>query len=298
MDDPKQIGPTGLHPPSSVEKPMRIGGWIAIILCLLLVLGPLLVMGFPREVARWMQAAADESVLDGDLESAENNIDKAINWGPENPILYLRRSEIRLQRNDLSGSLEDCERALALDGSGFGDGLMQRLLVYQRMGQHELALADADRMVEESANAGQRAVALNIRAYGRALANREPQKGLDDIQAAFEALATEDNAAFLDTRGYLLYLIGDFEQALVDVELAVQMAEDDRSSVAMQRQTLLEQGFDERLIDRQQKQMRESLAVLYQHRGLVYEALGRMEEANADFELAKEYGYNPEKGIW
>ncbi len=277
---------------------MRIGGWIAIILCLLLVLGPLLVMGFPREVARWMQAAADESVLDGDLESAENNIDKAINWGPENPILYLRRSEIRLQRNDLSGSLEDCERALALDGSGFGDGLMQRLLVYQRMGQHELALADADRMVEESANAGQRAVALNIRAYGRALANREPQKGLDDIQAAFEALATEDNAAFLDTRGYLLYLIGDFEQALVDVELAVQMAEDDRSSVAMQRQTLLEQGFDERLIDRQQKQMRESLAVLYQHRGLVYEALGRMEEANADFELAKEYGYNPEKGIW
>ena len=67
---------------------MRIGGWIAIILCLLLVLGPLLVMGFPREVARWMQAAADESVLDGDLESAENNIDKAINWGPENPILY------------------------------------------------------------------------------------------------------------------------------------------------------------------------------------------------------------------
>ncbi len=277
---------------------MRIGGWIAIILCLLLVLGPLLVMGFPREVARWMQAAADESVLDGDLESAENNIDKAINWGPENPILYLRRSEIRLQRNDLSGSLEDCERALALDGSGFGDGLMQRLLVYQRMGQHELALADADRMVEESANAGQRAVALNIRAYGRALANCEPQKGLDDIQAAFEALATEDNAAFLDTRGYLLYLIGDFEQALVDVELAVQMAEDDRSSVAMQRQTLLEQGFDERLIDRQQKQMRESLAVLYQHRGLVYEALGRMEEANADFELAKEYGYNPEKGIW
>lgn len=277
---------------------MRFGGWIAIILCLLLVLGPLLVMGFPHEVARWLQAAAKESVLNEDLESASNYLDQAIQWAPDHSSLYLQRSGIRLQQNDVSGSLEDCERTLQLNGAGFVDGLMQRLLVYQRMGQHELALADADRMVEESTNALERAVALNTRAYGRALAKLEPQKGLDDIQAAFEALGTEDNPAFLDTRGYLFYQTGNFEQALVDMELALQMSEDDRSNAAMQRETWLEQGGDERLLVRQERQVDESLAVLYQHRALVYEALGRTEEANADFKLAEEYGYNPELGIW
>lgn len=167
MDDSTNSHQTGLNLPSAPNKSIQLGGWIAIACCLLLVLGPLLVMGFPREVARWYQAAASEADLDGDLESVSENLDAAIRWAPEDAVLYLQRANIRLRRGDPEGSLEDCERALEIKGDGFVEGLLQRLLTYQRMGDHERAIADAGQIVAESSNALQRADALNTLAYGR-----------------------------------------------------------------------------------------------------------------------------------
>ena len=46
------------------------------------------------------------------------------------------------------------------------------------------------------------------------------------------------------------------------------------------------------------KQMRESLGVMYHHRGEVYEALKRADDAAKDKARGVEYGYNPEQGVF
>ena len=299
MEDGRQSpiknGDFPLKPPAR----RRFGSGIAIAVCLLIALGPVVFLGLPPEIARWYVAAAMEHDLLDQLEAAEADLDKAIEWLPEDGDLYVRRAEIRLQQKDFSGAMDDCQVALQSNGQDFRPALLRRMLVHQRQRHHEKAIADSDLLVEASKAASERAESLNARAYARALGNVQITEGLEDIQAAFDALGTEDNAAFLDTRGYLYYLNGDFDEALRDMERAVQMAEDERSSFVMGREELQKQSLvDERVLDRQARLFNENLAVLYQHRGLVYEALDRPEEAEADFERADKYGYSPEDGVW
>ena len=299
MEDGRQSpiknGDFPLKPPAR----RRFGSGIAITVCLLIALGPVVFLGLRPEIARWYVAAAMEHDLLDELEAAEADLDKAIEWLPEDGDLYVRRADIRLQQKDFPGAMDDCQVALQSNGQDFRPALLRRMLVHQRQRHHEKAIAESDLLVERSKSASERAESLNARAYARALGNVQITEGLEDIQAAFEALGTEDNAAFLDTRGYLYYLNGDFDEALRDMERAVQMAEDERSSFVMRRPELQKQSrVDERLLDRQARRINENLAVLYQHRGLVYEALDRPEEAEADFERADKYGYSPEDGVW
>ncbi len=296
--------------PGEAPRPPRrsgqVGRWIAVSGAVLLVLGPLVIMGLPPEIARWYRAAAEEASLDEDYESAIRKLDEALRWDPDDPLLLIARARMKLQLKDLSGSLEDTQRGIELQGDDFASGLMQRMLVQQRLGNHEAAIADATAIVDlmeelaslsEAANPAY-ADALNARAYARALGEIDIDQALEDIEKAFELLGTEDNAAYLDTRGYLYYLADDIENALTDMERSVQLAEDDRSAIVMRRDERIRNGVDERWVDRFEQSAEENLAVLYQHRGLVYEMLGREEEAAEDFRRAEEFGYSPEDGVW
>jgi tetratricopeptide (TPR) repeat protein len=296
--------------PAEHPRPRRpsgqVGRWIAVACAVLLVLGPLAIMALPPEIARWYRAAAEEAALDEDYEGAIGKLDEALRWNPDDPMALIARARFKLQLRDLSGSLADTQRALDLGGDDFLAGRAQRMLVYQRMGEHEKAIADASAIVDlmaklaeisESANLAY-ADALNARAYARALGEIDIEKGLEDIQQAFELLGTEDNAAFLDTRGYLYYLAGQMDNALRDMERSVQLAEDDRSAIVMRRVDRIRSGVDERQVDESERLAEQNLAVLYQHRGLVYEKLGRSNEATEDFRRAQEYGYSPEDGVW
>ena len=204
-------------------------------------MGPLLVIGVPAEVSRWYQAAANEADLGGDFALAVQRQGQALRWGPHDPKLLVRRAELRLKLRDLSGSLDDCNRAL--EAAADGDvvvALVQRMLTYQRLGRHADALADTDRIVEIVSQAPDQevevddgssvnyAIALNYRAYARALANQDLAAGLADIEQAFQLLGSENEWAFLDTRGYLRYLQGDAAAGLPDLDRAVQMAEVER----------------------------------------------------------------------
>ena len=46
------------------------------------------------------------------------------------------------------------------------------------------------------------------------------------------------------------------------------------------------------------KEARESMAVIYHHRGLVFEKLGNQRQADEDFERAEKFGYDPENGVF
>ena len=55
---------------------------------------------------------------------------------------------------------------------------------------------------------------------------------------------------------------------------------------------------DPQYVEQRTRQLREDLAVMYQHRGLILEKRGQQAEADADFVKAKEFGYSPENGVW
>ena len=96
----------------------------------------------------------------------------------------------------------------------------------------------------------------------------------------------------LDTRGYLRYLAGeDLHGARDDLERAIDLAEASvRIDLPGQQATTSAHELESSEAN--------DLAVLYHHRGLIYEKLGRSDEAAVDLELARKLGYDPKQGVW
>jgi tetratricopeptide (TPR) repeat protein len=113
---------------------------------------------------------------------------------------------------------------------------------------------------------------------------KELEAGLDDIQRAMRMVRSNAaaNAAFIDTRGYLYHLLGEQQKALDDLDKAISLTTAERSHL--------------RLPEMQEK-LNEDLAVMHHHRSLVHQALGNIEEAESDRELANELGYDPDAGV-
>jgi tetratricopeptide (TPR) repeat protein len=161
---------------------------------------------------------------------------------------YHRRSWVHCRQKDYATAIEDASAAIQLFGR-----------------DHE--------------------VLLNQRAYIRALANAEAkdkeelQAGLADVNRALEM--APKHAAFVDTRGYLLHLLGDQHKALREMDRAIELTFE----------------VQQRSYHRDPQRFREDLAVMHFHRGLVYEALGHHDQASEDFQRAEKLGYNPDAGI-
>ena len=294
------------HGTASDPRPSR-GRWWVVAVAVALVAVPLLWAEVPAEIARWYLAAAAEAELDEAYGLALEKMDHAIGWNDRDPLLYAYRSALRMTMKDLDGAVEDCNTALDIAPTRSANfALYQRALAYQRLGTHDLALKDIDQLVEMARQGTQPQVlsgdqvfaldypaSLNLRAYARALAQQDVELGLKDIDEAFRRSGDDDNAAYLDTRGYLRYLAGDLSGALEDAERAVQMR--DQVMVALEGQ---EPVGDQRVWSRQRRQLTEELAVLLQHRGLIHEALQHPEQAAEDLRRAEQYGYSPADGIW
>ena len=153
---------------------------------------------------------------------------------------------------------------------------------------------------------------LNNLAYIRALAvldgvldPKELDAAWNDIEKAFEILDLEQPdavpydglEALLDTRGYIAYLKGDLESACMDMEAAVAEAEKAYQRMIQQAERGLDVGIAQEEIELRKNQAEQYLAVIYHHRGEVYEALGHEDKAAQDFKHADELGYDPERGL-
>ncbi len=71
------------------------------------------------------------------------SFDRAIVLMPESPMLYVRRAQVRLQKDDTPGAIADVDKALELDPGNAGM-LLLRSRMYQQAGDNERALADLD----------------------------------------------------------------------------------------------------------------------------------------------------------
>ena len=131
-------------------------------------------------------------------------------------------------------------------------------------------------------------------------------QALDEINQALDYLEKSGAAAldptmkatYLDTRGVIHYRMGNYEQALLDMEAAVSDTQVHYASQVRQLDWERQLSHDQKTFDQQVELMRHNLAVMHYHRGQVYEAIGRHDAAERDFEAAKQYGYSEELGVW
>lgn len=294
-----------------------------------------LLINFTGDLASWHLAAAQEHNLqrdrddkNGELKLAIQAIDSAIEEDPKNLLYLQQRSLWRRDAGDYDGALADLraiEELLPVGDEGFQariSVLQLRGLIYQRQGKHVEAVAEQTQMIErldrhyeggKTLDAYQEAMslALNNRAYFRAIANfgrADLAEALQDINLSLKlaghedgggrAVRADDEAVKRDTRGYLHYLLGDYDGALEDIERAILVAE---NTFAIERVYVMNESrtvVDRRPIDLHMRGSEENLAVLYHHRGLIYEKIGRRYDAQVEFDRARRLGYNPARGVF
>jgi tetratricopeptide (TPR) repeat protein len=282
-------------PPKARPAAAGAAAWIVRGLLVLAGLGLMLGMAFkgigPAQIAEWYSQRAADRYQSDDLPGALADADRAIGWLPDAPELYQQRALYRQKSHDLAGSLEDYNRLIEINPNS-ASAYSGRSTVYQRLQRHREAIDDVTRAIQLRPKSDHQL--LNHRAYTRAIANMELDEALDDIQRAIDLIQYEE-PAYLDTRGYVYYLLDRHEEALADMDRAVQLA-------SLQRKKMLQAAAAQRIGKRRRAWMERSFneneAVMIYHRGLVHEKLGHTAEAEADLARGRELGYNPAEGVY
>jgi len=252
----------------------------------------------PPLLADWFKKRAAERFYGhDDADGAISDLNRAVALAPQDVEAYLLRGEIRIyagaDEQGFSDALADFEEALKIEPNNV-PAIRYRSVALQQLGRHQEAIAEASRVVKFSDSGPDRHSALNFRAYTRARAKMELDEALDDVNKAID-LAGAPNAAYLDTRGFILHLLGKNDEALIDMKLAVKMAERQRR---LEQRAMADLPFQDGRRSFLQRQYDQEMAVLYYHRGLVHQALGNKQDANKDKRQGVRLGYDPERGVW
>lgn len=175
----------------------------------------------------------------------------------DSPQAVLRRVRDNLRRKNFPQALRECEK-LAKTHPEAGH-LMQATILGQ-MKDYPGSIAAYTKVLAIHPD---HPVALNDRAYNRALARIDLEEAFQDVEAAIRT--SGDIPAYLDTRGYLHYLLGRPNEALKDINGALRVPNE----------------FD----------AKSALGEVYFHRGLIYQVLGDHTKAKQDFDLAKRLNF-------
>ena len=134
---------------------------------------------------------------------------------------------------------------------------------------------------------------LNGHAYMCALTGMDLQSGSQDIDEAL--LLVGQSPELLDTRAYVRFKLGQSDAALEDMRMAIRIEEGRQYSVQYDEQ-------EQRLLHRR------NLAVMYHHRGEIYEKFADDEKnkdradfkqkAEIDFHRADQLGFDPKNGVF
>jgi len=320
-----QDQPARPRPSLRARRLVILGILLGVVLPI--VFGPRLLAMARDLLAQWLATRAQQRLMEGDREGALADFNRAIDWNPNAWALYLQRANLRRELSDLPGSLDDLNSAIDRNPRAWAAFLLRaevrqkmdkldeslvdyteaigmldrkhelvrwqaqirgrsemlaeahagRSWAYVRLGRARDAINDATQAVQLAPSAA----TLNIRAYARAVLNTELNEGLADIERALAS--RPDDAAFLDTRGYLLHRLERYAEALPVMDLAITRSEhSDRTNLDQAAQLELDH----------------SLAVMYHHRGEIYEKLGQKDRAEADLRRGENLGYDPARGVF
>ncbi len=316
--DTFDIGENQPTPPLTAQR------WFRAAMVLLVLAGIAAVVVYTQGdafMASWYASRAEAKADDGDYQGAIADINHAIKQTPDNIGLYLRRGRycMEVEPPDLEQAIADFTHILDQD-DGYAIAYLLRSTAYQRMAfriddqeraaeLHTQAIADLERarphMPKEDPTL------LNHLAYSRALAGTDLDEALQEINIVLKHVDAEgllqkvqrkpvhvndlirarEILAYLDTRGFIQHLRGEQEAALQDMELTIDL-------YLATSQDLVERVADRSRRDNLQQQQDELYSVLLHHRGLVHQALGHEEQAQADLDKAQELGYDPKAGVY
>ncbi len=239
------------------------------------------------------------------LNEAAAECDKAIAAYPGVPDFYYERGRVWREQEKYAEALADLDKVLTMNRT-FGDGYIERGRVHARRRDYPRALADLAEARKWHSETDYDL--LNEHAYIRALAKTELPEGLVDIEKALALLAQDIakiergsakavlaahvQATYLDTRGYILHLLEQDAQALLDLDQAIAQEEE---FYAHRVQAYSAGAEPPPRWLRQKELIEEGLGTLYHHRGLVHEKLGNVEKTKADFKRRDELGFDPAK---
>lgn len=239
-------------------------------------------------VVNWSLERAAAREARNDIGGAVVELGRALEWHGPDADLLCSRAMLKLEDGDAPGALADATAAAA-ETPLAAQPVRVRALARVVLGEAEAALADAERVVAMSSPGDPDA--LNFRAYVRALVGREIAGALADIDAAIAAVG-EPPPELLDTRGYVLFLDGRVQEAIDQLNLAIDGMQQNRRQLA-----LLAGRLDRDELARRMRSLDHGLAVMHHHRGLACEKAGLLEQAKQDFELARKKGFDPSRGI-
>jgi tetratricopeptide (TPR) repeat protein len=265
---------------------------------ILVSLVPLAWLQFPREVSYWFLAAAEKARAAGNAELATQRLEEAFSWNPRDPWLQLQEVQWLVQDEKYLEALKVSDQLVEQFPQELAV-LMLRMSILQHLGRHDEAVAVARAIDQKSLTSGwpDRAQALNNLAYARAVGNLELEQALDEANEALVIAPGEPS--LLDTRGFILYRLGKYEEAHEDLNAAVKsIAKLDNGgtppSGSLMRYFL---GADAASAAQQNRQT--ATAVLLYHRALNLEKLGRFAEAKVDRARAKRLiGREPDEKLF
>jgi tetratricopeptide (TPR) repeat protein len=260
------------------------------------VLGPAVFPTIRSAVVQWSLMRAIAAEGRGSLDAAITEVSRAVRWtdGEDGEILdqiwlLCWRATLRIENLDAAGGLEDVETAAAASPID-PRPLRVKSLALLVLGQPEAAMTTAQTVVALTGENDPEA--LNHRAYFRALAGRDLEEALADIE---RALVGTDGASpdLLDTRGYILHLLGRHLEAVDDLTRAIDSMQDDRRRLLM-----LAGHIDPDMLAYRLRSADHGLAVMHHHRALACRELGLDEQAQQDLAIAQQKGFDPARGIF
>jgi len=252
-------------------------------------------------VVRWSLERAAECEARSDIAGAVTDVSRALRWLGDDADLLCMRAMLRLEQRDAQGCLEDAVKATAISPTAVQPWRV-RALVNVVLDDIDAALSAADMVINLSAPGDPDA--LNHRAYIRGLVGRDLEAALADIDRALEIKlgvnvagrdgpAGESSPEMLDTRGFLLHLVGRHREAVDQMNLAITGMQQNRRKLG-----LLTGRVDPVLLACRVRSLDHGMAVMLHHRALACRAVGLEEQAKQDFELAQRKGFDPTRGIF
>ena len=293
-DDRDHTHPLNAGGPLKQRRMASLFAVLAVVFMVAIVVIPLFYTSFFDELGRWQLAAAWEQRLNGQLEAAINRLTLALDADPHHVEMYLQRAEWYDQLGDREAALRDYNKVQELVDND-RRMLLGRAMTYHGMGKPAESIGDLEQLLEASSGQN-RAKVLNILAYVRGLNNTDLDKALLDIDESIDMLGAD--AALLDTRGFIHYQLGDFEAARDDLEDAVKAYSEDLRSAAERRPKGGQSIVDPRVDQLRMQEIKETLAVIVYHRGLIYEKLGEMDLAQIDFDRVRDLGFEPNDDLY
>lgn len=285
-------GTSGTQRLATRQRPGPVKRWVVIVVALGLVLPavvvPALVPLAKQVVGRWSLERAFACEARNDVAGAVREMGRAVAWFGEDATLLAARAMLRLESGDQPGAAADADRAVALAPARI-EPYRVRAIVHVCRGRAEAALADVAMVVDLAGE--ENAEAVNLRAYVRGLVGQEIPEALADIERVVAAMPAP-SPEVLDTRGFLRHLAGQSVEALADLEEAIALTQ-----LRRQQMVVVSGRIDRLDLLQRMRTLDHSLAVMLHHRGLIFEAVGEVERAQADFELARRKGFAPERGI-